>query len=229
VGNNTVYLTSGNSVWIYDIALQQVTELVEAGGSPQGIVWTADNKLYISRLNRQDVVVFSLTSNSILDSIPVSGDPGAVSLDSIHNEIYVCLNTLNKIEIIDGSSDMVTDSILLSGAPWEVSFSPNCDRAYVSEKNSSLIGVIDAPSHTLLDELLISGMQYPKGLAVTADGNYVYITSAFTQMFVMNAMNYDIEWKFELGSFPYDCRFNYLNNRIYVSCEADARIFYIGD
>jgi DNA-binding beta-propeller fold protein YncE len=229
VGNNTVYLTSGNSVWVYDISLQQVTELVEVGGSPQGIVCTADDKLYVSRLNKQDVVVFSLSTNSILDSIPVSSEPSAISLDSVHNEIYVCLNTLSKIEIIDGNSDMVVDSILLSDIPWEVSFSPDCGRAYVSEKNSSLIGVIDAASHTVLDELVISGMQYPKGIAVTADGNYVYIASAFTVMFVMNAMTYEIEWKFELGDFPYDCRFNYLNNRVYVSCEADARIFYIGD
>ena len=229
VGNNTVYLTSGTSVWMYDIQLQQVSEVVEVGGAPQGIVLVGNDKLYVSRLSKQDVLVYSTATSTIIDSIPVSGDPGGIALDSIRNEIYVCLNTLNKIEIIDVNSDMVVDSILLSGVPWEVSFSPGCDRAYVSEKNSSLIGVIDAATHTVLDELTISGMQYPKGIAVTADGNYVYITSAFTELFVMNALTYEVEWQFELGDFPYDCRFNYLDNTIYVTCEADARIFHIGD
>jgi DNA-binding beta-propeller fold protein YncE len=229
VGNNTVYLTCGTSAWIYDISLQKVTELVGVGGSPQGIVRTPDDKLYISRLSKQDVVVFSLVTNSILDSIPVSGDPGAVAFDSIHNEIYVCLNTMNMIEIIDGNTDMIVDSILLSDIPWEISFSPNCDRAYVSIKNSNLIGVIEAPGHVLLNELSISGMQFPKGIAVTPDGNFIYVTSAFTELFVVNTTTFDIEWQFELGDFPYDCRFDYTDQAVYVTCEGDARIFYIGD
>jgi DNA-binding beta-propeller fold protein YncE len=228
VGNNTVYLTSGSSVWIYDIAMQQVTELVEAGGSPQGVICVGNDRLYASRLTKQDVLVYSLTGDSIVDSIPVTGSPGAVALDSIHNVIYVCLTTVPRIEIIDVNSNMLVDSILLSDVPWEVCFSPACDRAYASEKNSSLIAVIDAESHTMLNELAISGLQYPKGIAVTADGAYVYATSAFTEFFVLDATSYEVKWQFELGSFPYDCRFNYADNTVYVTCEGDARIFYIG-
>lgn len=227
-GNNTVYLTSGDAAWTYDIALEQVTELVEVGGSPQGIAKSGD-KLYIGRLSKQDVAVFSLSANALIDSIPVPGSPGSIALDSINNELYVCLTTASTIGIIDGNTDMLIDSIPLADIPWEVSFSPDCGRAYVSEKNISLIGVIDVASHTLLDEVLISGMQYPKGLAVSPDGNYVYITSSFTEVYVMNGQTYEIEWRFELGDFPYDCRFNYANNTIYVTCESDARIFHIGN
>jgi DNA-binding beta-propeller fold protein YncE len=187
-----------------------------------------NDRLYASRLTKQDVLVYSLTGDSIVDSIPVTGSPGAVALDSIHNVIYVCLTTVPRIEIIDVNSNMLVDSILLSDVPWEVCFSPACDRAYASEKNSSLIAVIDAESHTMLNELAISGLQYPKGIAVTADGAYVYATSAFTEFFVLDATSYEVKWQFELGSFPYDCRFNYADNTVYVTCEGDARIFYIG-
>ncbi|MCK4575771.1 hypothetical protein KAU34_05150 [candidate division WOR-3 bacterium] len=227
--NSWVYFTTGNSFSIYDILLEQIIETVAVGGTPQGIVRSNNEKLYIARNSKEDILVYSLQQNSVIDSIPVPGEPVALAIDTNNNELYACLNSENLITVIDTEIDTVITNISISGYPFEVIFSPVYDRAYVTELDNSLIGVIETFTHTLLDEISPFGLINPKGMAITDDGEYLFITGMNDKVFVINTFDYSIEWSFELGMYPWSIVYIPLYDRMYVVCMGDTRIYCIGD
>ena len=227
-GNSWVYFTTGNSFSIYDILLEEVVKTVDIGGLPQGVVRSNNDKLYIARKTKQDVLLYSLQTNSIVDSIPVPGNPTALAFDKIHNEIYVCLGTEDSVTVIDVEGDTIVTNIPLSGTPFEVIFSPDYERAYVSEMDNNSIAVIDASNNTLLDELSWNGLAVPKGMAITADGEHLYATGASDKVFVINTFDYSVEWSFGLGTYPWSIVYIPLFDRMYVVCTGNCAIYCIG-
>ncbi|MCK4234092.1 hypothetical protein KAX75_06655, partial [candidate division WOR-3 bacterium] len=230
--NDMVYFTTGISFSIYDIFLDEITETVNIGGTASGIVCGGNDKLYIARNPKEDIVVYSLQGNSIIDSIQVPGNPTALAVDTVHNELYACLYAQDIICVIDIEGDTIIANIPISGSPWEIVFSPNYDIAYVSEINTSEIGIIETSSHTLLNEISVYGLSNPKGIALTGDGEYLYITGMSTVVFVINTVDYSLEWSFQLGVIPYSLVFVPFVERVYVSCldyPNFSRIFCIGN
>ena len=219
--NDLVYFTSGSSFWVYDIFLGELIDTVDVGDEPQGIVRSNDEKLYIARNFKQDILVYSTQQSSILDSIPLSGCPTALAIDTVHKELYVCYG--NQVTVIDAEGDSVITSISISGNAFEIVFSPNCDRAYVSELTNSIIGVIETSSHTLLDELSFSELTHPKGMAVTSDGNYLFVTGAYDKVLVINTFDYNVEWILNVGPMPYSAVITPFNDKVYVTCLGDER------
>lgn len=225
--NTWVYFTSGNSFAIYDIFSNQISETVDIGGQPQGIVRSNTEKLYIARNSKQDVLVYSLQTNCIIDSIPLPGGPTAMAIDMLHKEVYACLFSENLITVIDIEGDTSIAHISISGKPWEVVFSSSYDRAYVSELDNNSIGVIETSSHTLLDEISPSGLMHPKGMAITDNGEYLFVTCSSNKVLVINTFDYSVEWSFVLWLYPFFAIFTPSDDRIYVVC-TDSRIFCIG-
>lgn len=225
--NSWVYFTTGNSFSIYDILLNQITETIDVGGFPQGIVRSYNEKLYIARNTKEDILVYSIQQNSVIDSIPVPGKPTALAIDTNSDELYACLYSENLITVIDIEIDTVITNISISGHPFKLIFSPTYDRAYVTELDNSLIGVIETFTHTLLDEISLYGLDHPKGIAITDDGNYLFVGSSY-EVLVINTFDYNIEWSFDLGLYPYSMVFTPSYEKLYVVC-MDFRIFCIGD
>ncbi len=100
-GNDFVYFTHGTSFSIFDIVLEEVTSSRDIGGTAQGIVRSSGEKLYIARRSTNEVLVYSLQTNSIIDSIPVPGEPTSLAIDTVQNELYVALHDESIVAIID--------------------------------------------------------------------------------------------------------------------------------
>jgi YVTN family beta-propeller protein len=231
-GINKVYFTSGYSFSVYDVLLNEIVETVNLGATLTGIARADNEKLYIACNPEQFIIVYSLQTSTILDTIPVSGYPTFLAADTLHDELYVCLYSENMISVIDTEGDTVKTQISLTGKPWEVEFSYDYSRAYVSILDMSTIGVIETSSHTLQDEISVSGLSNPKGIALTNNDNYLFITGMSNKVFVVNTSDYSTEWDFTVGLTPYSLGYSALYNRIYVSCldnQYYSRIFCIGE
>lgn len=229
--NTMVYFTTGHSFSIYDILLDQIIETVDLGTTATGIRRVED-KLYIARNPSEDIIIYSLQSNSIIDSIPLSGSPTSLAVDTVHNELYVSLYSQDMIAVIDTDGDSVITNISLSGSPWEIIFSPDYSRAFISEINTSEIGVIETSSHTVLNEVSVQGLTNPKGMTLSDDGIYLYVTGMSNEVLVVNTTDFSVEWSFQVGMTPYSIVYTSTFRRVYVSClgnESYSGIFCIGE
>ncbi len=225
--NNLVYFTHNNCFSIYDITLEQVTETVDIGGSAQGIVRASNDNLYIARTSRNDIVVFDIQGNSISDSIPLPGAPAALAVDTLHNELYACLVEDNLVSVVDLNIDTVITNISIQD-PFEVIFSPDFTRAYISEMSNNSVGIIDAINHSVISKISPQGLDLPKGLAITEDGEYLFVSSMINNVFVVNTTDYSVRWKFDLGYYPVSLVFTTFDERLYVICQGSCEIYCIG-
>jgi len=217
--NEKVYFTTGGSFAVYDILLSQLVKTVNVGGTPQGIVRSNNEKLYIARRTKEDVLVYSLEGDSIVDSIPLPGNPIALAFDTVHNEVYASISPENLITVIDLEGDSAIAQIPISGFPFEVIFSPDYGTAYVSEPNINSIAVIETSDHSVLDEFSPSNLISPKGMAMTDDGEHLFVTGSSNKVFVVNLFDYSVEWNFELGPNPYSIVFTPSGEKVYVTCQ----------
>ena len=94
--------------------------------------------------------------------------------------------------------------------------------------NNSSIGVINTLNHSLLNEFSPNGLQTPKGLAVTDDGEHLFITSLQDKVLVINTFDYTTEWSFTLGLNPYSIVFSPDGTRCFVICQGNQVLYWIG-
>lgn len=227
-GNGFVYFTHGTSFSIFDIALEQVVATTDIGGAAQGIVRGLDGKLYISRRSTNEVLVYSLQMNVFVDSIAVPGEPTALAADTVHDELYVALFDQEVVAIIDTQGDSLSDTVSLSGKAFEIVFSPDFSTAYISENFENSIAVVQTAGHNLVNEFSLSGLSNPKGMAITNDGEYLYVTGLSNRLFVINTFDYSQEWDFNIGQTPYSVVLTPINDKAYVTCSGSAEVFCIG-
>ncbi len=227
-GNDFVYFTHGTSFSIFDIVLEQVTSTRDIGGAAQGIVRSSGEKLYIARRSTNEVLVYSLQTNSIIDSISVPGEPTSLAIDTVHNELYVALHDESIVAIIDAQADSLSDTVSISGEAFEMQFSPDFSTVYISEIFANSIAIIETATHTVINEISPPGLTYPKGIAVTNDGEHLYVTGMTNRVFVLNTFDFSTEWTFNIGHTPYAIVLTPLNSKLYVTCSGSAEIYCIG-
>ncbi len=218
-GNEKVFFTSGKSFSVYDILSNSITKTVEVAEHTQGIVHLNNETLYIARDMKEDVLTYYLPSDSMIDSISVSGNPTALAIDTVHNEVYAAVYSQNLVSVIDIASNTIKANIPVSGYPFDIIFSPTFDRAYISESSSNSFAVVETSNHTLLDDISPAGLVAPKGMAITNDGEHLFITSSSNSILVINTFDYSVEWDVQVGLNPYSVVFTPSNDKVYAICQ----------
>lgn len=76
-----------------------------------------NGNIYIAESNVANVTVFSTTSNSVVTTIPVLGDPTAVVYDPENDTIFVADSIGNALSVIDGSTNQVVVTVPFPSCP----------------------------------------------------------------------------------------------------------------
>jgi hypothetical protein len=227
-GTDFVYFTHGTSFSIFDIGIGQVTSTVAIGGAAQGIVRSTGEKVYIARRSTCEILVYSLVMHSVVDSISLPGEPTALAIDTVHHELYIALHDEPLVAVVDAEGDSLLTTISLSGEACEMQFSPDFSTAYISEIFANCIAVLETATHSVINEISGFGLTNPKGMAVTADGAYLYCTSMANKIYVVNTLDCRMEWDFTIGHTPFSAALTPLNDKLYVTCSGSSEIYCIG-
>jgi YVTN family beta-propeller protein len=164
------------------------------------IALSADNRL-LWAVNPDDdsVSVLRTDTNAVIKTIRVGDEPQSIALDPNNAYAYVAnaaANTVAVIRINDsswGSFDAAVDTsswrngYLATGAePWNIVISPDGKRVFVANSAQDTITVIDATTRRLIGSVDLRNSRcndpdrdrhfQPRGLAVTQDSNYLYVT-----------------------------------------------------
>jgi len=164
------------------------------------ITLSRDGKLlWVVNPGAKSVSVISTKDNRVLRSVGTGTEPQSVAVDPNNEYAYVANAASNSVTVIRIKDDSVSSfkasksKTLKTGAePWNIVASPDGRRVFVANSSQDTVSIIDATTRKLLGDVKLRGSTcnkpdlnrhfQPRGLAVTADSNKLYVTGflAFT-------------------------------------------------
>lgn len=167
--------------------------------SPAGIAITPDgSQLYITGLDTgtlaHEVLVVSASDGSVLHTIvvPSVGNLFKIAITPNGSFAYVTetfgqvfqINTVNFAVAV-----VSTDGFLPFLSPFGVAIHPNSQFAYVTDSFSNFVDVIQISSNTVVNQIMDPDISNPEGIAVTPDGNFLYVANANSSNNIISVIN----------------------------------------
>jgi YVTN family beta-propeller protein len=103
---------------------------------------------YVTNINSNSVSVIDISTNTVIATIPVSGNPNVDAVTPDGTKVYVAAGA-GGISVIDTSSNTVVTTISDNGAS-AVAITPNGTRAYVTNESANSVSVIDTSTNTVI-------------------------------------------------------------------------------
>jgi YVTN family beta-propeller protein len=142
------------------------------------------------------VSVIRAGTNRVISTIRVGDEPESVALDPDNRYAWVANSASSTVTAIRITDPRVTRfrarrarTFTTGAEPWNVVVSPDGERAFVANSGQDTITVLDARRPRIIGHVDIAGSRcndpdrlrhfQPRGLAVTADSNRLYVTSFF--------------------------------------------------
>ncbi|MFP4385004.1 MAG: YncE family protein [Spirochaetia bacterium] len=155
--------------------LKMITELT-CGKRPKSVTFSPDGDYFVvTELEGSGVGIYRRSPFGLYKHIELGGT-GFVESAFIprQNELWVSQMTTGRIHIID-TRDYSLKRSISSGGKWTkvISPAPSGDMVYVSNWISRDVSEIDGETGKVLRIFPVSGI--PRGMAVTEDGDYLYV------------------------------------------------------
>jgi YVTN family beta-propeller protein len=158
-------------VSVIDTRSNAVATTVSVGAD--SIAITPDGKsAYATDINDFNVSVIDTKTNTVVDEIPLAGGPTGIAITP--DGKLAVVEDQADVSIIDTRANKVVDTVPAGGCGPAVAITPDGKLAYVSDYCDNVVSVIDIPRARLITTLK---MDTPSGLAVTPDGNSVYVVN----------------------------------------------------
>lgn len=143
-----------------NIGLQQLKDLPLSGGTSrldyQSINYE-NNRLYISHLGANKVIVFDLKNQKLLKDIALNSSPyGILVVPQLHT-VYVGVGGNNQVAVIDENTLKVTKYIEAGDTPDGLAYDPITNKVFVSDENGGTVTVIDASKNERIEDISIGG------------------------------------------------------------------------
>jgi YVTN family beta-propeller protein len=107
-----------------------------SGAAPSGTA-------YVANTSSDTISVVNLTSQSVVNTIPVGDGPRYVAFAPNGSRAYVTNSNSDSISIIDTTLQMAIGTINVGDVPEQIVITDDGQRAYVANSNSASISVID--------------------------------------------------------------------------------------
>lgn len=189
VNKNKLYVSHGTQVNILDKKTGDSLGVIPNTTGVHGIAFVNTlNKGYTSNGRLNNVTVFDLTTNKILNQIATGANPDAIFYDDYSKKIITCNGRSNSLSLIDPSTDKVVDTIALSGKP-ETAVSDGAGKVFVNIENKSAISEIDIRNIKVETTWSISPGESPSGLAIDRKTKRLFAGCDNKMLVVLNAEN----------------------------------------
>ncbi|HRN78288.1 MAG TPA: YncE family protein [Candidatus Dependentiae bacterium] len=176
---------------IYAAPVNSVIATIPTGVTPAGIALTPDNLFaYVANNNNYSVIdgdtvsVLNLTNNMLECTITSTtfNEPYTITINTAGTIAYVTNSNQTGISIIDIETKTVVGLIDGFDGPSGMVITPDGQTAYVNNYggpegvmsgNGTTVDVVDLNTNTIDFSITVS--QAPAALAITPDGEYVYV------------------------------------------------------
>lgn len=165
VNKNLLYVSHGTQVNILDKNSGDSVGVIPNTTGVHGIAFNnALGKGYTSNGRKNNVFVFDLKTNAVLDSIATGKNPDAIMYEPYSKKIITCNGSANNLTIIDPLTNKVVATIAVGGKP-ETAVSDEAGKLFVNIEDKSQIVEVNLNTYTLTATWPIAPGEEPTGLA----------------------------------------------------------------
>jgi len=166
VNNDRVYVSHGTQVNILNKNTGDSVGIIENTTGVHGIAFDNSlNKGYTSNGRLNNVTVFDLKSNKVLNQISTGQNPDAIMYDNFSKKIITSNGRSKDLSVIDPVNDKVVATIPLGGKP-EAAVSDDAGRLFVNLEDKNEIVVVDTKNFKVENRWSLTPGEGPTGLAI---------------------------------------------------------------
>ncbi len=145
------------------------------------------------------VSVIDMSTNTVVATVPVGGNPQGVAVTPDGRHAYV-VNNGGYVSVIDTTSNTVVATVPVGSLAANIAISPDGTRAYVANSNSGNVSVIATSTMTVVDTIPV-GID-PEGVGIIPDVPFAAFSATPTIQFgkTPNHDLFEIQSSFTLGS-----------------------------
>ena len=168
-----------SSVSVIDTQQYKTIKTIRLGGKqwyiPRGIAISADStRAYVANMGGGTISVIDLVTLELIDDIPATANPRHIILARDQRTLYISDNILGKIIAFDLIAKKTVREVLIGKMARTIALDPDEQYLFgISHEEGKLV-VVDTGS---FDIIYKKDFLYPMGLAVTPDGNQLWVTS----------------------------------------------------
>jgi YVTN family beta-propeller protein len=165
-GNNRLYVSHGTQVNILNEATGDSLGVIDSTIGVHGIAFDKDlGKGYTSNGRLNNVTVFDLKNNIVLNHIATGTNPDAIMYDGFSRKIITCNGRSQDLSVIDPATEKVVATIPVGGKP-ETAVSNEAGKIFVNIEDKNEIVVVDINSNTVESHWPLGPGKAPTGLAI---------------------------------------------------------------
>ena len=226
-----VYVTnySNNTVTVVDTSTNTIERTINGLNQPLGIAIAPDgNHAYIANNGNATVSILDINTHTITDTVAIGGLPVSVAITPDGHYAYLTSLFNNAVSVIDITNNTLVASIPVTvtspGATLGIAISPDGTHVYVTNYGEAVLAIIQTSDNTLVRRIDVAPNS--RYLSITANGQYVYVSSEDHTVSVINTTNNTLETTITIpegvlvGSATLSSRAVYvtdnLNNLVYV-------------
>ena len=174
-------------VGVVDTATNQPVTTVDGLTRVHGIAVVADRNLgFASSSGDNEVGVFDLNTNKLLQKIPAGEDPDAIIYDEQAHLVYVGNHNGKTGMLIDPATLKVIATIPLGGQPEYPQSDPATGLIYQNLEDTSELVVIDPSKQAVVKRYKLDPGEGPTGLALDAAHHRLFSTGRNKKLIVMD-------------------------------------------
>ena len=125
-----------------EVTVDTITRL---GNAPFGIAYDSVNeKIYVTNSNDNTVSVIDITTNTVIDTIPIGIEPFDIAYDRDNQRMYVSNGGDSTVSVINTTTNTVDPTpITVGSAPYGIAYDLVSDRMYVANSLDDTVSVIN--------------------------------------------------------------------------------------
>ena len=179
---------SHGMVGVIDTASNQVIATIGGLGRVHGVAVVADRNLgFASSSGDNNVNVFDLATNRLLNKIPAGEDPDAIIYDQKVQLIYVGDHDGKTATLIDPTTEKVVGTIALGGEPEFPQADPVSGLIYQNLEDTSEVVVVDPRKQVVVKRYKIGPGKGPTGLALDATDHRLFCTASNRKLIILDS------------------------------------------
>jgi len=218
VNNNKVYVAHGSQVNILDEKTGDSIGVIEGTTGVHGIAFDNDlHRGYTSNGRLNNVFVFDLTTNKVLDKIATGENPDAISYEPFSKKIITCNGRSKSLSVIDPEKNSVIATIELGGKPEEA-VSDGKGKLFVNLEDQNEIAEVDMKNYKVLNRWPIAPGESATGLALDKKTNRLFAGCDNKMLIVADATNGKMIDSVRIGDGCDGVIFDPKNDLVFASC-----------
>lgn len=189
--------------------------------------------LYVANYNANYVATIDTDTDKVLEKIPVSRHPYALSVDRVTGKILVASLAGNEITFLSPQESggkithKITSTLKTGAAPWGIAIDEMEHLAYVSHRGEHHITVLNTIDEKVVEKIPVGDDTQ----AITVDSNehQVYVTYLQQNKIVkIDGRTNEIVNIIESGALAWDIVVEPVSHKLYASLRGDDKVLVMG-